>query len=727
MVQRRIGWLGLAVVAVLSSVGVGCNKDTKSAGDDAPAQDPRTPEDRRQGPPPRLEPVKLDTLGDQPGFLEGGMVFAAVRAGAAQQFLRQIPLPGEVTRDLARARREIGFDPLNDDVLARFAIPPDAVVSMTLGRPLGRQHLEAVRTATGRDDRFLRAVARVLEEQERAQLDSSVDSAPKELPASKTEIAVAVEELESPPPTSPPLVPEHSTEVIVDEGVEGGVIGTVPYDPGPPPLSPAERKDATTLIDQADAMAIQLRFHVPTTAPSKIFDQLRTWIPADDLDAGAALCRGHETEVCGLGNRAVVIARLDDEAAVLDLVLFTRSEGSERARRSAVDEALTAAPAKLPALDEMAGDASIYFHPEGIVETFELERLSSAVRVLSWSFEDPRSTADRRKREAEALRRMLEAPRLFDGLLVNAHHERDRSQLQATWPLREGQQALAEEVLAPPALRVPVPSLDALCSGSLACARSRGLPRPETLGTKLGLGIYGSARALDEAFGDADEMGALLLLTSTWPNALGTAMWHLPLSEARGAEAALVRGLIDALGRMQGLGLSLRSLDVGRRTVQAQYAAYARVPASDLSLVSTMLTMAELRLSPTTVEGVEGKVMMLRVPDDDVPAVLMTREDEDEVEDEDGKQIRHGWLTVVDAPAQLSWLLGLPTDDGAEPMIYGEIPDLWRMAAVVPELVDELAFARTWATERAFKASLHLDDGQPHLTLEVARAQPSAQ
>lgn len=287
--------------------------------------------------------------------------------------------------------------------------------------------------------------------------------------------------------------------------------------------------------------------------------------------------------------------------------------------------------------------------------------------------------------------------------------------------LREDQRALAREVLAPPPLAVPVPSLAALCDGSLLCARSRGLPSPQTLGIKLGLGPYGSARVLEDALDRTDEMGAALVLVATWPNALGTGLWHLPLAEARGPEAALVRGLLDAVARIQGAGLSVRRLDVGRRSVQADYAAYLRVPVNDLGLVSTMLAMAELRMTPTTVTGIDGKVMMLRVPEDDVPAVLMTREDAETVKADDGTEVRHGWLAVVDAPDRLGWLLGLSTDDGHEPLLYGEIPELWRLVSSVPEAVDELGFARTWASERGMKAALLLDDGQPRLVIEVAR------
>jgi hypothetical protein len=739
------GWRRVLPLVVVSAVAcVGCKKDEPSSSDGDGSGEPG----KRKRAPARVEAITLEELDEQPGLLADGAIFAAVRAGTAQDFLRQIPLPGEVTRELAEARRELGFDPLTDDVLARFAIPPDAVVSMTLGRPIGSESRKAVAKGIHRrDDRFLGLVARVLNEGP-AGFGLAEPSAPKPfepipvpmpvepappmpeapsspLPPAKpivfsppVEVAVPAPVVplpteEPPPPIAPEIVPP--VPPVPPE------IGTL-YDPLPPPISPAERSEIDELLRQADAMALQFRFHIPSDDPSKIFGELRTRMEPRMLTQGDALCRGLEVEVCVGGGKALLIARREGKAAVLDMVVFTGSfdeQADVEARRGAAAEAVKARRSELPALAKMAGHASAYVDAQALVELVEHELVGSALRNLAWDTA-PAEGIDRRMGEAEQLRRLLEAPRLFDGLLANAHHERDRTQLQITWPLREDQEALARSTLAPPPLVVPVPSLAGLCDGALLCARSRGLPSPQEIGTKLGMGLYGNAELLDDALEATDEAGAALLLVSTWPNALGTLLWHMPIAEARGPEAALARGLLDAVSRIGGLGLGVRRIDVGRGSLFADYAAYARVPVNDLSLVSTLLTMAELRLTPTTVEGVAGRVSMLRIPEDDVPAVLMTREDPDTVANAEGKEVRYGWLTIVDGPDRLGWLLGLPTDDGQEPLLYGEIPDLWRLAASVPEAVDELGFARTWATERSFKAALRLDDGQPHLLMEVA-------
>ena len=145
---------------------------------------------------------------------------------------------------------------------------------------------------------------------------------------------------------------------------------------------------------------------------------------------------------------------------------------------------------------------------------------------------------------------------------------------------------------------------------------------------------------------------------------------------------------------------------------------------NDINLVDTALALAEQRMTSTTIKGIDGEVKMLRIPEDDVPAILMARHDPEAVE-VDGKEIRHGWLSLMAAPERLAWLLDRPTDDGEAPYIYAEIPDLWRMVASVPDAAGEFGFARTWATDRTVKAALRLDEGQPHLLIDVALAAPS--
>ncbi|MCA9707392.1 MAG: hypothetical protein KDK70_16190 [Myxococcales bacterium] len=732
----------MTLVATLVALGPGCKKDPPATGDEGVP-----PAGSHEEAPARLPVLALESFDAQPGFLASGAIYAAVRAGVAQDFLRQLPLPSDVTRELAEARRELGFDPLTDDVLERFAIPDDAVISMTLGRPIGVEARKQVASELrSRDDRFLRVLSQVMKQTEAEHwgLDPLERTKPVEVPTPVEPVELRPPEPEpigfAPPSEKPPLPPEPLPVPVEPlpppEPPPGFEIPPTPvpdplYDPTPPPVSPGERLEAEALLRKSDAVGLHFRFHIPSKEPRRILEEFRVHADPSDLARGDALCRDHGTAVCLGEGRGLLAGRIEGDAAVLDLVVFTgrfMAEADREAHRAALAEALAAPRAELDALSRMAGHASVYVHAEGLVEMIEHERTGAALRTLTWSDEGQREDLERRLREGESLRRLLSAPRLFDGLLASAHHERTRTQLQVTWPLAEGQQALAESTLVPPPIRVPVPSIEALCEGALICARSRGVPRPEALGTKLGLGVYGDERAFFDALRDADEAGGVLMLVSTWPNALGTLGWHVPLAEARGAEAAMVRGGLDAVGRVQGLGLSLQGFELGRRfELRARYAAYARVPVEDINLVSTALSFAELRMTPTTIEGVEGPVKMLRIPEDDVPAVLMTREDPEPVADEDGKEIRHGWLTLVDETDRFSWLLGRETDDGTEPYAYAEIPDLWRLVATVPEAAGELGFARTWATDRSAKASLELEDGQPRLVIEVVQAPSKAE
>jgi hypothetical protein len=728
MARQRRRILPWVIVAALA--GASCKKD------EAVPADASTPgEPGRRPSPSRVEALALDALGVQPGMLADGAVYVALRADAAQSFLHQLPLPSRVARELAEARRELGFDPFTDDVLARFAIPPDAVVSMTLGRPVGVDARKAVaKDLRSRDARFLELVSRVQQEQDAiGWLDKPLEPPPPSIQAPPPPVPTATPIVFAPPPkiATPPPVAPHPT--VVEEPIvppEGEPYVEEPPPP-PPPIDPADRREIEALVRHGHGIALQLRLHLPSDDPSKVFGELRTRIDADALDRGRAACRGLSVELCAGGGRELLVVRRDGKAAVFDLLLFSsRSDPTADAelRRPAVTEALAAPRAERPVLAGMAGHASAYLDARALAEAVEHMQVGQALRDLEWSSSYAAESVRQRFEAIDGLRRLLDAPRLYDGVLANAHHARDRTQLQIRWTLREGQAELARAVLAPPPLVVPVPSLAALCDGALVCARSRGVPSPQELGVKLGVGIYADVRALENVLyhSSNDEAGALLVLAATWPNVLGTLLWHVPLAEVGrggGPEAALVRGLLDTVGRVQALGLSVRHLATYRYSLTGEYALYARVPANDLGLVSTLLAMAEQRrLEPTTLEGVEGSVAMLRLPED-VPAVLMTREDPETAQSAEGKPVRYGWLSVVDDPKRLQWLLGLPTDDGQAPLVYAEVPDLWRLVAAVPEAVDDLGFARTWATDRALVAALHLDDGQPLLLMEVALRQ----
>ena len=58
----------------------------------------------------------------------------------------------------------------------------------------------------------------------------------------------------------------------------------------------------------------------------------------------------------------------------------------------------------------------------------------------------------------------------------------------------------------------------------------------------------------------------------------------------------------------------------------------------------------------------------------------------------------------------------MEVDDGAAPVIYGEIGDLWRLVASFSEGREELDFAQSWLSRRWVRGQLGIDDrGAPQV------------
>jgi len=130
--------------------------------------------------------------------------------------------------------------------------------------------------------------------------------------------------------------------------------------------------------------------------------------------------------------------------------------------------------------------------------------------------------------------------------------------------------------------------------------------------------------------------------------------------------------------------------------------------------------MGGLQPSETTVAGVEGVVDIVRIPEDDVPAVLLIRTDPDKVEVE-GKPTDYGWAVLADGTDRLSWLLGLARDDGQGPAAYFEVPDAMPIVSGIEDLDQELSFARTWLGGRSFRFALYIDGGEPRIAAVMDR------
>jgi hypothetical protein len=672
--------------------------------------------------PERVEIRPMTPIGPQPGFVDGGLVYVVMNVGEVQSFLQSLPLPSDVVRDLAEVGSELGFDPRVDDLRRRFALADDARVSMTLLRPLGR-NAASVRADLARGGPLLEAwasggstptekpIERVLvEPAPPAEVAVPKEAVPPAAPAEEkaappsTGGSFDIEPI-SPPPEPPPELP--------------------PPEPPKPVLSPEIVREADAARGRASTLALHFRFHVPVTDPAPLRDDLRR-ISRSDAESSRAreLCRTvARASLCMADDDYAFVVREEDHAHVLDIVVFTAPSKREDGQQLAiVREALAAPPAALPALAELGGDAAAYLHAPAIVGVTEVVALGQAARSLEWSTPDSRGeTVDRRLRQLDAVERMSQSTVLFDGLQLEADRDGERLQAVLRWRARAESRATAESIFVGAPVRAKVPTLAALCEGAIACARTRGLPRPSTFAEALATGVWAEdQRALENRLDAGDEMAALQLFVSTWPNLLAAATRWPEQEIGRGPEAALARSVVDAVGRIEGFGASLRSLSADRRRVQMGYVVYLRALAQDVAMLRGFARMAGLQPSETTVAGVEGVVDIVRVPENDVPAVLLIRTDPDKVEVE-GKPTDYGWAVVADGTDRLAWLLGLARDDGQGPAAYLEIPDALPLVTGIRDVDEELSFARTWLGGRSFRFALYIDGGEPRIAAVMDR------
>ncbi len=134
MVERLVPGLGLLVALGLA---IGCNqtptKDPPAEPDDRPRlynPDPSPP-----APTQTIPAFAGPSVGMQPGYLDGGFLFASVRMGALQDLVQSLPLAPDISLALAEIRPRLGADPRVDDVVGLLGIDPDARSSLSI-RPL---------------------------------------------------------------------------------------------------------------------------------------------------------------------------------------------------------------------------------------------------------------------------------------------------------------------------------------------------------------------------------------------------------------------------------------------------------------------------------------------------------------------------------------------------------------------------------------------------------------
>jgi hypothetical protein len=692
-VKRPLAPWSRASLAGLAVLALGCGRGGSAGAGDDPAL---------AAIQARIPPLPAAEVSPAPGFLAGGVVYIGVRPGKLQRFLQSLPLSPDVVRDLARAGNELGFDPRVDDVTARLGVDPDALVTMTLLRPLAT-HAPAVRQALQRG----------------ATLPDPFPA----LGATPSDIGPRPSPRRPPPPIPPPTPPPDpfpaATAGDYDRFDPPSIPPSIPP-PAPPPIT-KPTTDQLELARKAGALGTHSRMHVPVKDASLLTGPLRRALErggrAPEL---AAVCgQVGPSDLCTGGGSDLLVVRSGDGAVVFDFFDFNAGTGAawDPERVAVVTDALrSAAVASNPVLSTLRGDFAVYADADALPGLHEVLSLGEAVGRLSWSPQDVQRKLD----AGSKLAQLREVRRLFQGARLEFVVDGETAQATFQWEPRDD---AARDQLTRLLTRTPaaasVPTIAGLCDGSLACARTAGYPSLAAF-EELATGVYARpSREFGDVVDDADEFGALVLLLETWPNALG-AVQRWPKQEGGKIEVAMIGQVLEAIGRVEGTGASLRSLQVGDRRASADYVVYQRLHGGDLALIRSLLGFAGVRFSQVTLPQVPGKVDQAQLPDSDVPATFLLVTDPGTVRAGD-KDIEVGWAVVADATDRLTWMLGLERSAATQPAFYAELPDLWRLISSIEDGPRELNFAQGWLSGRSLRIAGDVIGGRLRIDVQLAR------
>lgn len=686
--------------------------------------------------PPGFDRVvreELAPIGRQPGYIADGLMYAAIRPQRAVAWLRKIPLPAEAGRELAELARESGVDWRAEDLERRFALAKDGVISMTFFRPITTGARE-VRGELARGGKVLQAMPRVYGEvtgQSVAILESPkpIDPLPLEKPpieAPPPPEPPAPPKAPPPPsaPTSPPISPPISPPPLTPEIAE-----VVPPEPPPIPVPPpiaeetlAEAKDA---LRRASGLGLHSRVVVQVTDPEPLVQWMRGHAPASAQARMDKLCPSlPQSRLCIADDEFAAVVRSDAGTVTIDFLMFALdtndlTEAQSTAIRSAID--LKAIETGGPT--ELRGDAAGELAAAPIVALAEIDGIRRALSGIRWGDSELDETVRNKLEGIEAIERLASAPMLFTAARLEAGiGADDRLQAELRWVAAPDRRADNDALLGAIVPKAPVPSIAGLCDGAVACVRTRGVPKPSSLSDRLATGAWAARpNEFEDTFEKNEELAVLQLVAASWPNLLGAVARWPALEVGDGPEGAMVRNLVDVIGRIEGFGGSLRNFSIGHRNVQADYVLYARTSAADAGIVRGFLSLAQQSMTEITLAGVQGSMFSYTVPEDDFPATLVSRADPAA---SGAAQPELGWIAVVDGADRMGWLLGLPQEPPQGPPAYFEIPDLARALPTVPEIERELGFLRGFFGGLQLRAMLEVDAGEPRITAVLSRSRP---
>ncbi len=656
----------------------------------------------------RIVAQPLSDFGARPGFIQGGMVYAAMRVPTALTFLRGLPWPSDFVRDLDEFASETGIDLRSDDLATRFALASDGVVSMTLLRPI-RGDSKALRADLMTPSAARDAIRFVLNP--------------------PPPVVVEVPPTTPPPPTMP-VVPRPTEDMPPKPGTGGAIepvtpppppdpIPPVPPEPPPPPPGPSAEAlaAAKAVLERASAFGLHSRFVVAVTDPRPLVDHLRSRVPAREQEFWRTDCAGIGGVMCIGGDDTLLVVRGEAQAVTFDFFMFIAdAERVTSTRREAVRAALALGPVtEGPAL-ALRGDAAAHLEARALVDFVELDAQRRTISTLSW--DGGMEEVGRHITAAESMQQMAAMPMLFRGARLDIGVvEGDGLYAELRWVADSGSGGTAA-LLAGASGEGDVPSIAGLCDGSLLCFRSAGLPSPGKLAERFAKGTWAvGPDELEDRVRSFDEVAALHVFVASWPNLLG-AMAAWPEREAGdGAAAGLARNAVEVFGRVEGVGGSLRSLTASGRGLDGDYIGFLRTNATDSGLPRGVLTFAGQSMSEGTLGASRGPAWTWTVPDVPAPLTLVTHNDATT----DGSPPKTGWIALVDGLDRMAWMLDLPREHNDGPPLYAEIPDLGRLLSAMGGLDRDLDLFRGYATGRGLRAMLRFDGDEPVVSASFLR------
>ncbi|NVB37176.1 hypothetical protein G6O69_04990 [Pseudenhygromyxa sp. WMMC2535] len=664
----------LATASALTALlALGCQKHGDKAGD-AEAGDAHGGEhsEHDASTSDRVPALQAPAAGIQPAFMDGAIASGSCELALAQDLLHSLPLGPAEARDFAELGEVIGADPRVDDLLAHFAIPADARLSISI-RPV-LAHLPTLRE---------RATSK--------ELGFDAGARPDPDPKPSAARPQSWTQLDTPPPEDPALAE---------------------------PPSPEQQ----AVMRQLGTLGLHVRAHLPTTDPARLeplfaglrqaFSRVPSKAPGHP-SVCAALAQTHgPLRLCGSQGEGTLIARDVEGGVRFDLYLTFASERMpESAEYLAALESVSSTPRASadPEAAALRGDCNALIHAPAMVETMRAKQLAS--QLSRWIAAGP-SAGERYAKADAALASLHDTSRLFEGAKLELRVDDGQTFAELAWLPARSAPASAAELFTLAEIDADVPSAAALCEGALVCGRSRGLPARHRF-IPLTTGVYADPETLFDTLERYDDESTLILLLETWPNALGT-LGLLPGQLAEPPESFFIENALGVADRALGFGVSVRSLQETRGSLTGDWVGYVRSSAVDLNALSGFLQLIDVRLSPAQIPDVPGRVETTVLPNRDVAGNYYA------IFDPQADTGSWGWAMLADSDDRVRWLSGLPRDDGATPLAYVEIPDLWRLLSVSENFREEFGFAQRWLSQRWIRAQLSSSGAALGPSLRVA-------